>query len=118
MQTSPLRVASTHLPDGPDLRLLAPLPFLDIDELAGRNHVMVDGAPRPGSVLVLSHWPVSTTPAPLARDLSAEIALAYLEEPTYWSTDAIAVTNDHPDVDGLTSIYALADPPAALDRAA
>jgi hypothetical protein len=93
------------------------LPFVGIDELAGRPHVLVDGAARRGTVLTLSHWPASPTPRALWRDLSAEIALAYLDAPELWR-DAEAVTLDHLDADGLVSLFALVDPEAARRRAA
>jgi hypothetical protein len=87
-----------------------------LDELGGRPHVMVDGAARPGSVLTLSHWPGTPTPEPLWRDLSAEIAFAYLASPEHWC-DAELVTVDHLDADGLVALLALVDPPAARRRA-
>jgi len=54
------------------------------------------------------------------RDLSAEIALAYLRSPQCWelASGAQAVTGDHLDQDGLVSAYALTDPAGALARAA
>ncbi len=103
---------STGLPS----QLPPRLPFAGIEELAGRPHVVVDGASRPGTVLALSHWPASPGPAELRRDLSAEMAFAYLAAPTHWSRAAEAVTNDHLDVDGLVSLYALTDPAGATAR--
>ncbi|MCU1495143.1 MAG: hypothetical protein JWO62_2907 [Acidimicrobiaceae bacterium] len=88
-----------------------------MDELGERPHVVVDGGARPGTVLALTHWPSSPTPVELARDLSAEIALAYLDAPMWWSAVAEAVTNDHLDQDGLVALYALVDPSGALARA-
>jgi len=113
---------------------LRALPYVPVEELGDRPHVLVDGATRPGSVLTLSHWPQSPTPMVLARDLSAEIVFAFLhaEEPTRprpsrsdrralaealragW--EASAVTNDHFDEDGAVSVFALVDPEAALQR--
>lgn len=75
---------------------------------------MVDGAARPGSVLVLSHWPGNPTPRWLWRDLSVEIALAYLDRPRHWSRDAECVTIDHPDEDGLASLFVISEPETAL----
>ena len=109
------------------------LAYVPVEELDGRPHVLVDGARRPGSVLTLSHWPQSPTPAPLARDLSAEIAFAFLHaadgSAAYRGRDrrsvraalaageeAVAVTNDHFDEDGTVSVFALSDPAAALER--
>lgn len=122
--------------------LPGPLPFVPISELSGRPHIVVDGAPRRGTVLTLSHWPGTPTPRALWRDLSAEIVLAYLErgDPSRGregsSPDAavapraggagdpgasapgspIAVTSDHLDVDGLVSLYGIVDPEGAWRR--
>jgi hypothetical protein len=97
--------------------VLRPLPYRPYEDLAGRPHVMVDGAARAGSVLTLSHWPQSPTPARLARDVSAEIVLAYLAGGEDLSPGAEAVTNDHFDEDGVMSVVALVDPQWALGRA-
>jgi len=71
--------------------------------LGGRPHVMVDGAPRPGTVLTLSHWPGTPTPEPLWADLSAEIVLRALERPGVVGTvDAVSI--DHYDEDGVVSL--------------
>ena len=59
-------------------------------ELRDVPHVVVDGSAQPGTVLVLSHWPGMPTPEPLRRDLSAEIAFAYLEHP-FAGTSAMEV---------------------------
>jgi hypothetical protein len=90
-----------------------PLPFVGVEALGERPHVVVDGASRPATVLTLSHWPGSTTPPELARDLSTEIALAYLDSPGHWASGAEAVTNDHFDEDGLASCYCLVEPNSA-----
>lgn len=74
---------------------------------------MVDGAARPESVLVLSHWPHSPTPRELWADLSAEIAFNYLDSGAA-SPDAECVTIDHPDEDGMASVFVLAQPDEAL----
>ncbi|HTX00684.1 MAG TPA: DUF6687 family protein [Acidimicrobiales bacterium] len=118
MPTSPWRRRSTPFPSLAEPPALRPpqLPFVALDELGSRPHVVVDGAARPGSVLTLSHWPASPTPIPLWRDLSAEIALAYLDAPEHWR-DAEAVTLDHLDADGLVSLLVLVDPAAARERA-
>jgi hypothetical protein len=89
------------------------LPYIAYGELDGRPNIVVDGAPTAGTVLTLSHWPGAATPAALRRDLSAEIALAYLESPDEW-VDAAAVSNNHLDTDGVVSVFALVDPETAL----
>ena len=117
------------------------LPYLPVEELDGRPHVIVDGSPRSGTVLTLSHWPQSPTPVGLARDLSAEIVFAFLRASRAGDgpgtaqarvgrhssrlelTSAIAgarwaeaVTNDHFDEDGFVSLLAVTDPDFALSH--
>ena len=91
--------------------------YLGLDELGDRRHLVVDGAPRPNSATVLSHWPISPTPRGRWRDLSAEIAYAYLLDKDAWDQSVDIVTNDHLDVDGLIGLYFLTDPARALARA-
>ena len=81
----------------------------------GQPHVLADGTATDGTVLVLSHWPNSGTPWPLKADLSAQIAFAYLDDRSA-HVDVPWVTNDHLDVDGFVSVFALAHPEQALDR--
>lgn len=101
------------------------LAYEPYEALSGRPHVMVDGAPRQGSVLTLSHWPQSPTPAWLARDLSAEIVLALLRPASSAGTGQLAeileawdraeaVTNDHFDTDGVMSVFAVVEAESAL----
>lgn len=110
-----------------------PLGYAAYEVLEERPHVMVDGAARRSSVLTLSHWPQSPTPPLLSRDLSVEIALAYVRYATgklsparrdrsqvgaflAVGREAEAVTNDHFDEDGLMSILALVDPEFSLEH--
>ena len=79
-------------------------------------NVVVDGSPNESTVLNLSHWPGVPAPNGLARDLSAEMAFAYLDTPPEHPAAEI-VTNNHFDQDGLISIFALTDPAAALPTA-
>jgi len=83
--------------------------------VTGTDHIVVDGAAQDGTVLTLSHWPGSHTPAALRRDLSAEIAFAYLDHPEL-RVDADLVTNNHPDEDGIASVFVLVEPDAARAR--
>ena len=85
------------------------------ETLLDTPHVVVDGSAQAGTVLALSHWPGSATPDVLRRDLSAEIAFAYLDHPE-WSVAAEYVSNNHFDQDGLMSVFALTQPDAALAR--
>jgi hypothetical protein len=88
-----------------------PLRFVPYEQATTPN-VVVDGSPNDSTVLTLSHWPGSPTPDALGRDLSAEIAFAYLDDPSCW-VDAAAVTNNHFDQDGLVSAFALVEPELA-----
>ncbi len=74
--------------------------------LDGRPHIVVDGAPRPGTLCTLSHWPRTPTPDALRADLSAEIALGALAHPDL-VPDVEAVTIDHYDEDGVVSLALL-----------
>jgi len=71
--------------------------------LDGRPHIVVDGAPRLGTLCTLSHWPRTPTPDALRADLSAEIALGALAHPDL-VPDVEAVTIDHYDEDGVVSL--------------
>jgi hypothetical protein len=88
--------------------------YLPYQELSPSSpNIIVDGAPGPGTILTLSHWPKSGTPAALKRDTSTEIAFAYLDSPNSHVL-AEAVSNNHFDEDGLIGIYALVDTQDAL----
>src|SRR3954447_12389205 len=87
--------------------------FVPYPELGDTPNVIVDGSGIDSTVLTLSHWPGSSVPAPLAADLSAEIAVKYLEHPEL-HVAADAVSNNHLDEDGLMGVFALVDPEFAL----
>lgn len=89
--------------------------YVPYSALDGVPNIVVDGAPQADTVLTLSHWPHSGTPAELKRDLSAEIAFAYLDRPDLHVT-VDAVSNNHPDEDGITSVFVLVDPESASAR--
>ncbi|HWC40077.1 MAG TPA: DUF6687 family protein [Acidimicrobiales bacterium] len=91
--------------------------FVPAGELADRPNVIADGAALPSTVLTLSHWPHSPTPAGLAEDTSARIAFDYLDHASRWPA-AEAVSNDHFDQDGLVSVFALVSPDEARARRA
>lgn len=78
-----------------------------MEELAGRAHVMVDGSPRLGTALTLSHWPGTPTPKALWADLSAQIVLHTLDQPGVFPKTATVATVDHKDVDGVVSVALL-----------
>lgn len=83
--------------------------FVPYDRLDSSPNVIVDGAAAAGTVLTLSHWPKSGTPAGLKRDTSAEIVFAYLDSPDLYP-NADSVSNNHFDEDGLVGVFALTDP--------
>lgn len=76
-----------------------------------RPHVLVDGAPRPKSILCLSHW----RSAPIAKgceaDTSTGIVLAWLAR--HQRLPAPVVVTDHLDQDGLVGTWALLNPAKA-----
>jgi hypothetical protein len=89
--------------------------FVAYDRLGDTPNVIVDGAASPSTVLSLSHWPKSGSPAWAKADLSAEMAFRYLDEPGR-HVDVDAVSNNHFDQDGLVSVFALCEPDAAQSR--
>src|SRR5438552_11703005 len=91
------------------------LRYRPYDELDGVPNVIVDGAPAPTTVLTLSHWPHAPFLPGLSADLSAQMAFSYLEGPDPHHP-ADVVSNNHFDQDGLVSVFALAEPEAALAR--
>jgi hypothetical protein len=71
---------------------------------------MIDGAARPGTVMTLSHWPRSSTPPKLRRDLSAQIVLRTLEEGYVDRAGTALATIDHYDEDGVAALALLLVP--------
>ena len=86
--------------------------YVAYGELDGVPNVVVDGSAHADTLLTLSHWPNSPTPVALQDDLSAQIAFHYLDHPEL-HVAADVVSNNHFDVDGLMSVYALVEPDAA-----
>ena len=86
--------------------------FLPYSRLDSLPNIIVDGAPARHTVLTLSHWPKSGTPAELKADTSAEIVFNYLDTPRF-HVDADIVSNNHFDEDGLVGIFAMLQPAAA-----
>lgn len=87
--------------------------YVPYAELVGLPHIICDGSTRKSTVLTLSHWPESGTPSALMADLSAEIVLRYLQSPAD-HVDVDAVSNDHFDLDGFMSVWAMVHPDMAL----
>lgn len=98
--------------------MMAPLRYVGYEQSAGMPHVVVDGSPNAGTVLVLSHWPGMTTPAGVEADTSCEMVFRYLDQGAKLHGDARAVTNNHFDQDGLAAIYPLTEPEDGMRRRA
>ena len=84
--------------------------FVTEHEAVGRPHAVVDGAVLPGTVLCLSHWPATSTPAAVRADTSAEIVARYLEAGPR-GPELELVTNNHFDEDGLFGVWLLLEQP-------
>jgi hypothetical protein len=80
-------------------------------------HVMIDGAARPGTAATLSHWPRSSTPPELRRDLSAQIVIAALEAGYLAMSGVDIATIDHYDEDGVLALALALVPGLAEDHA-
>lgn len=91
------------------------LRYLDYESSRGVPNIVVDGSANESTVLTLSHWPGAATPPELSRDLSAEIAFAYLDTPSAHRS-VEAVTNNHLDQDGLVSVHVLVDPDLSMQH--
>lgn len=81
--------------------------YVPAARLAGRRHVIVDGAPRPGTVCTLSHWPRTPTPEVWWHDVSAGIVLRALAGGARVADGADAVSVDHYDADGVIALALL-----------
>jgi hypothetical protein len=92
------------------------LHYTPYEDLSDRPNIIVDGSPTGGTVLSLSHWPHLPVPTGLEADLSAEMALLYLDRFDLHGS-ARLVSNNHFDQDGLMSVYALVSPEQARPRA-
>ncbi len=80
--------------------------------------VFVDGSAgpgfRPGVDLELSHWVPTRTPERWAADTSTEICTRFLEDPPDDADGYDLAVNNHVDVDGILSVFALVHPDVAL----
>src|SRR5438132_4859572 len=86
--------------------------FVPYSDVTSAPNVIVDGAATRNTVLTLSHWPKSGTPAELKGDTSTDIVFKYLDSPRF-HVHADAVSNNHFDEDGLVGIFAIVDPSRA-----
>jgi hypothetical protein len=87
--------------------------FLPYHEAASVPNIVVDGAASDATVVTLSHWPKSGTPAALKADTSAEIVFRYLDAAAF-HVNVDAVSNNHFDEDGLIGLFALLAPEQAV----
>jgi hypothetical protein len=90
--------------------------FVPYHLLDGRPSLILDGAPAPGTVLAVTHWPGYPPPAGIEEDLSAQMAFHLLEQPDIVPDEVEAVSNNHFDQDGFVSVFALVAPEDALPR--
>jgi hypothetical protein len=76
---------------------------------ASKQTIFADGSAddsfRPGLDLELSHWVPNRTPAHYKADTSTEICLRFVADPMPGAWDLCV--NNHLDVDGVLSLYAL-----------
>lgn len=86
--------------------------FLPYAQTTTVPNIIVDGAGNDHTVLTLSHWPKSGSPAELKADTSTEMVFNYLDSPRF-HVDAEVVSNNHFDEDGLAGIFVLLQPDAA-----
>src|SRR5438874_10757998 len=89
--------------------------YVPYQRLGERPNVIVDGAANADTVLTLSHWPHTPTPAELSADLSAEIVFRHLERPELHVAVA-AVSNNHLDEDGLGGGWTMHNPDEAQQQ--
>src|SRR5215467_10991989 len=91
--------------------------YLSYDSLDDRPNIIVDGSGNAGTILTLSHWPHSGTPAEFKADTSTEIVLNFLASPrrVEYEAKASIVSNNHFDEDGLMSVWAMLNPEKAQE---
>ena len=89
--------------------------YLPYAAASSEPNVIVDGTANDRTLITLSHWRKSGTPADLMADTSTAIVLNYLDRPDL-HVPADVVSNNHFDEDGLVGIYALLEPDAAASR--
>lgn len=89
--------------------------YLPYAEASLEPNVVVDGTANERTLITLSHWRRSGTPAELMADTSTAIVFNYLDRP-HLHVPADVVSNNHFDEDGLLGIYALLEPEVAASR--
>ena len=86
--------------------------FLAYGVVSSVPNVIVDGSRTQGTILTLSHWPRSGTPAALKGDTSAEIVFKHLDSSEF-HVQADVVSNNHFDEEGLAGIFTMIAPSTA-----
>ena len=89
--------------------------YLPYAVASSEPNVIVDGTANDRTLVTLSHWRQSGTPAELMADTSTAIVFNYLDRRDL-HVPADIVSNNHFDEDGLVGIYALLEPDAAAPR--
>ena len=89
--------------------------YLPYAAASSEPNVIVDGTANDRTLITLSHWRRSGTPAELMADTSTGIVFNYLDRPDL-HVAADVVSNNHFDEDGLVGIYALLESDAAASR--
>ena len=89
--------------------------YLPYADASSEPNVIVDGTANHRTLITLSRWRRSGTPAALMADASTGIVFSYLDRPDL-HVPAEAVSNNRFDEDGLVGIYTLLEPDAAASR--
>ena len=89
--------------------------YLPYAAASSEPNIIVDGTANDRTLITLSHWRRSGTPADLMADTSTAIVFNYLDRPDL-HVAADVVSNNHFDEDGLVGIYALLEPEATASR--
>ena len=89
--------------------------YLPYAAASSEPNVIVAGMANDGTLITLSHWRRSGTPADLIPDTSTAIVFNYPDRADL-HVPADVVSNNHFDEDGLVGIYALLEPEAAVSR--
>ncbi|MCY3846486.1 MAG: hypothetical protein OXH69_23425, partial [Acidobacteria bacterium] len=89
--------------------------YLPYADASSEPNVIVDGTANDRTLITLSHWRRSGTPAEMMADTSTAIVFNYLDRPDL-HVPADVVSNNHFDEDGLVGIYTLLEPDAAASR--
>ncbi|CAN5413828.1 hypothetical protein BH11CYA1_BH11CYA1_44330 [soil metagenome] len=91
--------------------------YVPYHKLGNLPNLIVDGKANDNTVLTLSHWRSSGTPAEFKDDLSAQSVFKFLANPgSHLPPSCSVVSNNHFDEDGLISLYSLLNPQLAQEE--